>query len=143
MAKVEELSIYEMYETDMVREVEGFWYKVSKKISVKMARAGGANLEFSKEMELKTRPHRKRGGAFEGDNVDIELATELMKEAFADKIILDWKGMTNKESKKIAYSPAAARKLLIDLPDLYIELRDAAGAASNFRIEEIKDDVGN
>ena len=55
MAKVEELSIYEMYETDLNKEVEGFWYPVNKKISVKMARAGGANLEFSKLMEEKTR----------------------------------------------------------------------------------------
>ena len=143
MAKVEELSIYEMYETDQAKEVEGFWHPVNKKISVKLARAGGANLTFSKAMELKTRPHRKRGGAFEGENVDMELATELMIESFAETIILDWKGITNKEDKKVAYSPAAAKKLLTDLPDLYIELRDAAGSAANYRIEEIKDDVGN
>ena len=143
MTKVEELSIYEMYETDMAKEVEGFWYPVSKRISVKLARAGGANLAFSKAMEEKTRPHRKRGGAFEGENVDVELATELMKQAFAETIILDWKGITNKAGKTVAYSPAAANKLLIDLPDLYVELRDAAGAAANYRLEEIKDDVGN
>ena len=143
MAKIEELSIYEMYETDMAKEVEGFWYPVNKKISIKMARAGGANLEFSKAMEASTRPHRKRGGAFEGDNVDIELATELMRDAFAETIILDWKGITTKDGKKVACSPAAAKKLLTDLPDLYLELRDAAGAASNFRMDEIKDDAGN
>ncbi len=143
MAKVEELSIYEMYETDLTKEVEGFWYPVNKKISVLMARAGGANLKFSEEMELKTRPHRKRGGAFDGDNVDVELATELMRETFAETIILDWKGITDKTGKKVAYSPAAAKKLLKDLNDLYLELRDAAGAASNYRIEEIQDDVGN
>ncbi len=143
MTAHDEMSIYALYETDATKEIEGFWHKVNKKISVKMARAGGANLGFTKAMELKTRDHRKRGGAFEGDKVDVELANELMKEAFAETIILDWKGITNKEGKKVAYSPAAAIKLLQDLPDLFIELREAAGSAANFRFEEIKDDVGN
>jgi len=143
MTAHDEMSIYDLYETDMAKEVEGFWHPVNKKISIKMARAGGANLVFSKAMEKKTRPHRKRGGAFEGDEVDVELATELMKEAFAETIILDWKGITNKDGKKVAFSVAAATKLLKDLPDLYVELRDAAGSAANFRLNEIKDDVGN
>lgn len=143
MSKHDELSIYELYETDLAKEVEGFWHKVNKKISIKMARAGGANLSFTKAMEQKTREHRKRGGALEGDEMDIELVTEIMKEAFAECIILDWKGITNKEGKKVAFSVAAAKKMIADLPDLYSELRDAAGAASNFRIAGIKADVGN
>ena len=80
MTAHDEMSIWDLYETDMTKEVEGFWHAVSKKINVKMARAGGANLAFSKAMERKTRPHRKRGGAFEGDEVDVELANELMRE---------------------------------------------------------------
>lgn len=143
MAKHDELSIYELYETDLTKEVEGFWHPVTKKISVKMARAGGANLAFNKAMELKTREHRKRGGSLEGDKVDVELVTEILKEAFAETIILDWKGITTKDGKKVAFSVAAAKKLIKDLPDLYSELRDAAGLASNYRFEGIKDDVGN
>ncbi len=143
MAKHDELSIYELYETDLAKEVEGFWHKVNKNISVKMARAGGANLAFTKAMELKTRDHRKRGGALEGDEMDIELVTEIMKEAFVETIILDWKGITNKEGKTVKFSAGAAKKLIADLPELYAELRDAAGSVANFRIEEIKNDVGN
>lgn len=143
MATHDEMSIYDLFETDMEKEVEGFWHPVNKNISIKMARAGGANMAYSKVMELKTRPHRKRGGAFEGENVDVALANELMQEAFAETIILDWKGITTKEGKKVPYSPAAAVRLLKDLPDLFIELRDAAGSAANFRLEEVKDDVGN
>jgi hypothetical protein len=139
----DEMSIYDIYETDMAKEVEGFWHPVNKKISIKLARAGGANTAYAKAMEKKTRPHRKTGGALEGERVDIELATDLMKEAFAETIILDWKGITTKDGKKVAYSSAAAVKLLKDLPDLFAELRDAAGSAANFRLDEIKDDVGN
>ena len=76
MAKHDELSIYELYETDLAKEIEGFWHKVNKRISVKMARAGGANLAFTKAMEEKTRPHRKRGGAFEGERRQIAKAAQ-------------------------------------------------------------------
>ena len=67
----DEMSIYELFETDMAMEVEGFWHKVNKMISIKLARSGGSNLAFATAMEKKTRQHRKRGGAFEGDEVDV------------------------------------------------------------------------
>jgi len=143
MTAHDEMSLYDLYETDLVKEVEGFWHKVTKAISIKMARAGGANLAFTKAMEEKTREHRKRGGALEGDKVDVELVTEILKEAFVETIILDWKGVKDKSGKKVAFSVAAAKTLVADLPDLYSELRDAAGLASNYRFEGIQADVGN
>jgi len=141
--KFDDMSIWDLYETDLDREVEGFWHKVNKKIKVKLARAGGANLSFTKAMEEKTREHRKRGGAFEGESVDVELATDLMKQAFAETIILDWTGFTKKDGKPLGYSAKAAYDMLVALPDLFNELRDAASAAANFRIEDIREDVGN
>lgn len=138
-----EMSLYEMYETDAALEKDGFWHPVNKKIKFLLARAGGTNLNFSKAMEQKTRAHRGRGGAFEDDKVDVELATDLMQEAFAETVILGWEGVTDKKGKKVAYSPATAVKLMKDLPDLFVELRDAAGKAANFRVEQIEEDVGN
>ena len=141
--KFDEMSIWDLYETDMDKEIEGFWHEVNKKIKVKLARAGGANLSFTKAMEEKTRDHRKRGGAFEGQKVDVELATDLMKQAFAETIILDWKGFTKKDGKPLAYSAKVAYDLMVSLPDLFNELRDAAGEAANYRSEDMQDDVGN
>ncbi len=141
--KFDDMSIWDLYETDMNKEVEGFWYSVNKKVSVKLARAGGSNLAFTKAMEEKTREHRKRGGALEGDRMDIELATDIMKQAFAETIILDWKGFTNKKGKTVSYTAKVAYDTMVALPDLFNELRDAAGEAANYRSEDIQDDVGN
>ncbi len=141
--KFDDMSVWDIYETNMDLEVEGFWHAVNKKISVKLARAGGSNLAFTKAMEEKTRDHRKRGGAFEGNKVDVEIATDLMKQAFAETIILDWKGFTKKDGKPLTYSAKVAYDLMVALPDLFNELRDAAGEAANYRIEDIQDDVGN
>lgn len=141
--KFDDMSVWDIYETDLSKETEGFWHKVNKKISIKLARAGGANMAFTKAMEEKTREHRKRGGAFEGDKVDVELGIDLMKQSFAETIILDWKGLTNKAGKTVAFSAKAAYEMMVALPDLFNELRDVAGEAANYRIEDIKDDVGN
>lgn len=141
--KFDEMSIWDLYETDLSMETEGFWHPVNKKIKVKLARAGGANIAFTKAMEEKTREHRKRGGAFEGDKVDVELGMDIMKQAFAETIILDWKGFTNKAGKAVPFNPKVAYETMVALPDLFNELRDAAGEAANYRIEDIKDDVGN
>lgn len=142
--KHEDRSIWDLYETDLTKETEGFWYKVNKKVSVRLARAGGANMAFTKVMEEKTREHRKRGGVLEGDRVDVELMTDIMKQAFAETIILDWKGFTKKaDGKPLACSSKAAYEVMLALPDLYNELREAAGEAANYRIEDIQADVGN
>lgn len=133
-------SIYDMYATDHQREVEGFWHPVTDKISFRLARAGGANMGFTKTLEQKTRPHRRQ---LDDDNMDVALANKLLIETFAETVILDWKGITDANGKKVAYSPAAATKLLTDLPDLFTELRESAAKQANFRIKGIKDDVGN
>ena len=138
-------SIYELYETDHNLEVDGHWHTVNEKakISFLLARSGGANLKFAKAMEKLTRPHRGHGGAFEDDKVDIELANELMQEAFAETIILDWKGVVDRAGKKIAFSQTAAVKMMKSLPDLFGELRDFSSKMANYQVAEIKEDVGN
>jgi len=137
-------SIYDLYQTDLEKEVEGFWYSITPDVSFLLARAGGANTKFTQALEKKTRPHRQRGGAFSDDNVtDVELAMSVMKEAFAETVILDWKGVTDVTGKKVAYSSASAIKLFNDLPDLFTELRDAAAKQANFRMEEIEEDIKN
>ena len=133
-------NIYEMYETNAELEAEGFWHYVNPKIAFKLARSGGANTAFQKAVEKKTRPHRR---AIQNDEMDTELANELMREAFAETIVLGWKGVKGKDNKEIKWSVAQARKMLKELPDLFAELRDAAGQASNFRQTEMDDDLGN
>ena len=142
-------SIYEMYATDHQREVEGFWHPVSEKISFKLARAGGANMTYTQVLEAKTRPHRREVDSLNTDTdkkvrqSTLDLLNRLMRESFAEAVIQDWKGVTDEKGKKLVFSPAAATKLLTDLPDLFIELREVAAKQANFRHEDIKDDVGN
>lgn len=133
-------NIYDLYETDQSKETEGIWHMVSDKIGFLLARSGGANVKYNKAMEAKTRPYRRQ---IANDTMDTELANKLMREAFAETVVLDWKGVTDKNGKSVKYNQKTAAKLLTDLPDLFNDLREAASKHSNFRAEEIKEDLGN
>jgi len=135
-------TIYDLYATDKALESEGFWHSVTNKIRFKLARAGGSNMNFAKTLEKKTRPHRRSSDP-NFEDMDIELANNLLIEAFAETVVLDWQGITDTKGKKVPYSVSACIKLMKDLPDLFTELREAAARQSNFRVSEIKDDAEN
>jgi len=131
---------YGVQPTDLKIETDGFTHRITDKMSFRLARAGGANAKFSKAMEAKTRPYRRQ---IQEDTMDITLANKLLIEAFAETVVLGWEGITTTNGKKIPFTPEAAIKLFTDLPDLFNELREAAGKQSNFRATEVLDDVGN
>ena len=133
-------SIYEMFATDEQKEQEGIVHEITPEISFTLARAGGFNKRFSKALEKKTRPYRRQ---IQEDTMDVDLANKLFVEAFAETVLLGWKGVTDTEGKPVKFNAKNAVKLLTDLPDLANELREVATKASSFRNAEIKDDVGN
>lgn len=144
--------IWDLFETDVELEMDGFWHTikpekkvkgkvVQKAIRFKLARAGGQNTSYQKVMEKLGRPHRN---AMKTDNLDNDIAMEMLRHAFAESIILGWEGVTDKKTKKeIKHSPAAAKRLLDAMPDLFDNLREAATSMANFRAEEIEEDAGN
>lgn len=133
-------SIYDLFETDAKLEAEGFIFDITPKISFTLARAGGANLRYQKAMEVKTRKHRS---AIENNTISVELANQLMVEAFAETVVLGWKGITDKKGKKVPFTPENAVNLFTKLPDLFIDVREAAAARANFSAKEVADDAGN
>jgi hypothetical protein len=110
------MNIYEMYETDLKTEVEGFWHTVSperkdpktgkKTPAVKflLARAGGSNPEYQRVQENRMRPHRR---AIKNDTFSMEMMQEIQKEIFCAVCVLDWSGVTDKSGKALVYSKTA------------------------------------
>jgi hypothetical protein len=136
--------IYSLFETDRNRETEGVWHPVTPKIKFLLARAGGTNTAFAKIIEAKTRKFRRPGVKIEDMQIDPESGQQIMIEAFAETIVLDWVGVTNRDDgKAIKFSKAAVVKLLTDLPDLFIELQNVAANMATYRVASIKADSGN
>lgn len=144
-------SIYEMYATDKKRETDGFWYAPSlvQGIEFLLARSGGSNMNYAQSLELKTRPHRQLferltdDTSGEVDHKALALANGFMLEAFAETVILGWKGIKDDKGKNFPYNAANSIKIMTELPDLYDELRGVAAKQANFRAKAIKADVGN
>ncbi len=132
--------IYKLYLTDKELEKKGFWHPITEDCKFLLARAGGSNTKFGNVLQVKTAPHRRK---MEDDKLDLELANRLMIETFAESVVLDWTGVTDPTGKKIKFSKTHAVNLLLDLPDLFDELRDAASKQSNYRTSVIVDDIKN
>jgi len=133
-------SIYELFATDQNSEVEGIVYNVTPEISFTLARAGGANARYSKLLSAKIRPYTRQ---IADDTMDPDMANALVIEAFAETVILGWKGITDAEGNEMPFSVANAIALLKQLPDLFIDIQAYAGKMANFRAQEITDIVGN
>lgn len=133
-------SIHELFATDEKTETEGFVHFVTDEISFTLARAGGSNTRFVKAMEQKTRPYRRQ---IQDDTMDTALANKLLIEAFAEAVVLGWKGITTPDGQEVKFTPENAVTLFNQLPDLFNELRESAGNQANYRLGEVKDDAGN
>ena len=68
-----------------------------------------------------------------------------MKEAVARTVIRDWEGLHDDDDEEIPYTPMMALEILMNpaFEDLFGDIMEAAEDRSNFRSEEIEDDLGN
>jgi len=122
-------SIYETFDTDRSAEETGIKLNYGE-FSITIARAGGANKRFLKMLERRLEPHQR---AIQAGLMDETLARKIVAECFAECVVLGWDGVTNRAGEPIAYSKDACIALLLDLPDLFEELREQAMKTSNFR----------
>lgn len=131
---------YSAWETDSSLEQKGIWIEPGGAGSFLVARAGGSNKAFTKRFQRLMKPHRK---AIQADALQDEAAMKIMVESFVDTALLDWKGVTGRDGKKITFSKANALKLFDDLPDLFQDLLGSAQNYALFLMEIREEDAGN
>lgn len=133
-------SIFDAYETDKTKELEGVPFKKGNLGTFIIARAGGQNMAFIKAVEEKTRGLREE---ISSEELDPEVGNKLLIEAFAEGIVLGWKGIKTREGKVLKFSKPAVVDLLTRLPDLFVEIREFAQNRANYLVTEIEADLGN
>jgi len=139
------MSLYKQFKTDKKLETEGVILEYglnSKKqpMRIRVARAGGANVAFSKALERATRPHRK---ALQSGTMDNKLADSIYKDVFAETVLLGWEGIEDENGEAMAFNKDNVVKLFTDLPDLFADVREQAQGIAIFREEVREDDLGN
>lgn len=128
------------FKSDIERERHGLWLDYGDAGEFLVARAGGANKAYEKALNRITKPHRR---ALEAEAIDNDKAFDLMKQAFAEAVVLDWKGVTNAEGEELPYSKDNCLWLLRELDDLFHALREDAHKASLFRAALREEAAGN
>jgi hypothetical protein len=139
------MSLYKQFETDTSVERDGLWLAYgqnSKKqpIEIKIARAGGSNEAYLKKLEAKFKPFKR---LIQNDALDRPIYEKLVRETYAETVLLDWKGVEDRDGNDMVFSKENALTLLNDLPDLYADILEQSTKAALFRKELREADAKN
>jgi hypothetical protein len=137
-----------MFETDTKVEREGIWLEYAPGIEIKVARSGGSNQHFAKTMQRLAKPHRR---AIQAKIIDEDILEDICVKAYAQAIVLDWKGITkdlitkNDEDagEELACNEENIVAVLKAMPNLFADITKAADDISLYRSEINEVDSGN
>lgn len=88
--------------------VEGRWVDIARGAKLRIARMN--NEKYRDFIKKKTKPYRS---AIRAGSVDEDLMTEIIIQAMARHILLDWEGITEKGST-LAHTVETAERILRD-----------------------------
>jgi len=133
------MSIYDQFKTSPELEQNGIVIDYGS-FRVRVARAGGTNKRFQRLLEAKIKPYRR---AMATDTMDNDRGMEILREVYAEAVVLDWetkvdgkfeKGIDNPDGGKLL--PFNAKNVLAtfnNLPDLFTDIKEQSDKAALFR----------
>lgn len=141
------MSLYQTFDTSKDLEKTGIFLQygfaegdLEKPIRILIARAGGSNTKFARVLEAKTKPHRR---AIQTETLDAKLAESIFMDVYADTVILGWENVQGKDGTYLEFNRSNVIQVLIDLPDLYTDIREQAQKAALFRNVTLEIDAKN
>lgn len=137
--------LYKLFKTDDATEQEGVWVEYGTKatgepIRIRIARAGGGNLKYTRVLERKWKPVRRQAQL---GTLDPKLSERLLAEVYAESVILGWENVDDESGNPLPFTVANATKLLTDLPELFTDLQLQANRLALFRADLREADAGN
>lgn len=133
------MSLYSLFETDESAELDGFelvLFDEEVEIKFTLARAGGSNRKFSNRLQALLRPYDR---AIKAGTMSEEKAASIMAQTMAETVLLGWENVFDRDGEKLAFSVAAAKQLLLDLPELRTVILEEAQNAANFIADEVEE----
>ena len=146
------MSLYQQFGTNSHYEVDGTWFPFPQSngsiVELKLARAGGENTGYKRELRRLLRRHQK------ARDIPLEqykpAETELCQ-AIAAYVLLDWRtigqdGKTtptiqDENGKPLGYSETRAARLVQQLPELRSEILLKASDFTNFQNPDVLEDI--
>lgn len=131
------MDIRKTFATNKVKEEQGVWVKGPEGAEFLIARQG--NKAFARLAGDLTKPHRK---LIEMGKADDALIHDIAAEVTSRTVLLDWRGV-KEDGKVLPYSPEAAKRLLIEVPDFADLIAGYSRSIALFQDEEKKAAEGN
>lgn len=145
------MSAYDAFKVDVDLETKGVVLDYGT-FRVIVARAGGNNKKYDKVLENRSRPYNR---AIQTDTMDNTKAEDILKQAYAECVILDWQVLVKKKwvsgiedpttGKTVDFNTANVLSVLRDplLKDLWLDIRTQARNAALFRASIDEARAGN
>lgn len=118
------------------KQSEGVWTKYN---GSKFKVASTGSTKFQRILNRLQAPHRKK---IEKGTLDPKISKEILCEAMAEGLLLDWQDVVDKDGNQVPFTPEIAFKALLNNDDLKDHLSEFAQDLENFRAEEIAE-AGN
>jgi hypothetical protein len=143
---IEPGSPWALFKTDATLEQAGikvdyghFYFQV--------ARAGGANIRYRDVLRSRMAPHKR---AMATETMNDTLADNIVRDVFAETIVLGWGSEKHGDGKMIAedgsaieFSAEAVKAMFKELPDLAQDVMAQAQSMTNFRASIVELDTKN
>jgi hypothetical protein len=141
--------LFTMFGTDKNAEKTGVWINYGD-VKFLVARAGGSNIEYAERLKAKIRPLRNQ---IERDTLPKAEDDRITAEVYAETVIKDvqvltsegsWeRGLPTEDGKVVPLTREGLVALLLELPDLFRDLRVQANDAVKFTKEQETADAKN
>lgn len=124
------MDIGKSYGTDKQKEEEGVWVKMGEGAEVRVARLG--NKQY---LEAVRRLSSKHKVASRNNKLADEVTLDVTVNAFAEAILLEWKGI-QENGKNLPYTRENAARLLKEYADFREDIAAIAMNMENFKREQ-------
>lgn len=140
--------MYDNFQTDVTMERDGIILDYGD-FRVTVARAGGANKQYLKLLEVKTRPHQR---AIQAGLLDNDRSLAILREAYAETVIRNWEvrqedkwvqGIESQDGSLLPFTRENVLATFHKLPDLFQDIMEQAGRGTLFRAALREQAAGN
>ena len=137
------MGTYDVYHTDKKREEDGTWVTLADGSKWLIAR--GRSARSRKALRDAERPYQNliRQNERTGRSMPDEVQDKIHLEWAVNGLVLNWDGVTGPDGQVLEFSADNLRKVLTDLPDLFLEIVQQASEVTNFHSEKEEEEVKN
>ena len=116
---------------DTTKKTQGVWTTFG---GSKFKVCSTGSTRFQRALNRLQAPHRRK---IEKGTLDPKISKDILCQAMADSLVLDWKDVVDSSKAEVPYSPEIAQMALSNNDDLREYLLEYAGDLENFRSEEM------